>query len=387
MKKTLLILFCLLIPLSLAHAQADLPLEGPLLAMNTVEQDRILLYDMARATYRELNFGNADHHVWDFSPDGCRILFTMAQGTGLAQLYSAKLDGSDMQQMVTYEEDAPGTWGVWEPDWSPQGPIAFTMIRYDGDERTTHIAWVPQAGGTPTFYSVTGSEYTPIWSPDGAWLLYVSYEDRIAGATVFATAVPTTEPLPGQTPPTLTTLNEADAWVVSVDGETKYPLTSFPTGSVSMPRWSPDGDLVGFVFSPSGNNDTLWMIGTSPNSIPTQLSYQWHLVLDLTWLPDSSAMIGALRDFRETTPNRLWRVPLIGSADDDATLYLEELAMNYADYPRFSPDGRYLAMRSAYELLIVDLETRQTERLDELTLGNTPAIWSPAAFTGESACN
>lgn len=368
------------------------PLVGPLLALNRPDQRSVLLYDLGSETWREWSLGPRDHYVWGFTEGGCRVLLTLAEGSRPARLLSVGLDGRDARELIVYDELPAADWGVWEPQVTPDGErIAFTWIRNQptrggGTRRDTHIAWVDAAGGAPTLYSVTGREYTPQWSPDGAWLAYVSYDERPAGETLFATAVPTAEPPPGVTPPPPVLLNEADLWVVSRDGETKYRLTSFATGSVSMPRWSGDSELVSFVYSPSGGNDTFWMIANQERAIATQLSFTWNLILDMTWLPDSTAILGVARDFRGVAQNVLWRIPLVGSADDNATRYLETLDLPNADYPRFSLDGRWLALRSAYDLALVDLSDSTLRLLGARALGNTPPIWSPAAFAGEADC-
>lgn len=391
-KKLGYIALLLLLTLPAAAQLAEPPLRGPLIAMNTVTQEAVLFYDVATGRYRRVELdANRAHHIWDFSPDGCRMLVTLMEGTRPARLVTANLDGSDLREVVQFDELEPQRWGVWEPDWSPDGErIAFTMIRdlnsANGLQRNYHSAFVTLENPVPEFYSVTGREFSPQWSPDGAWLAYVSYDERAAGVDAFSTAVPTLEPPPGQTPTPATTLTEADIWIVSADAATKYPLTTFQTGNVTHPRWSPDGELISFVYSPSPNNDTMWMIANQQGAIPTQLSYAWGLVLDHTWLPDATAIISAMRDFQDVAENRLWTVPLLGNADENGTQFLAEQELTHADYPRFSPDGRWLAVRSAYELQLIDLTTTTRSALAAETLGNSPVVWSPAGFAGEATC-
>ena len=384
-KSLLFLLFCLILPV---RAQFDVPLQGAVIGINTVQQDRILLYELQGDRYRELSFGAQQHHLWDFSPDGCRVLFTLSDDFAPGDLYTAKLDGSDLQAVISYDEVDADLWGIIEAQWQPGGDlIAFTMQRQLSGREQYHIGRVSTNNPIPEFYSVAGREFSPQWSPDGEWLVYIGYQDRAAGIDMFSTAVPTVEPIPGQAPVPLTYVTEADLWLVRADGTDKVQHTSFFTGSVTKPRWSPDGETISFVHSPTGGIDTLWIIGSDPTARPAQLSFARSLLLDSTWLPDSTALIASLRDFKNISENRLWHIPLVGRADDAAFQYLESFNLSHADYPRFSPDGRWLATRSAYELTLIDLETRQTLVLDDIATGNTPVIWSPEAFNDEQDCD
>lgn len=333
------------------------PFAAPLLAVDVAASDHLTLYDVTNDATRALNFGRAVHRAWGFTPDGCRLIFTL--GNNPARLYSARLDGSDPRELVSY---AGTTWGVWDAHMQPNGDrIAFTLIDTDGNGEQRHrIAVVSASGGEPAFLSVTGDEHTPRWSADGRWIIYVSYETSPEGS------------------------READLWMVSADGVNKYRMTTFTAGSVSMPRPSPDGDLIGFVYSPSPNNDQFWMIGAQPDALPTQLSYATVLALDLTWLPDSTAMIVAARGMQGIAENRLWQLPLVGNADIDAAPLSVDPAPRYLDYPRFSADGQWLAFRGEYALYLQNRLDGATRAL--ANYANTPPAWSPSGFAGEAQC-
>lgn len=381
-----MLLFGLVFP---AHAQPA-PLGAPLLATTDARLDRILLYDLSGGR-RELSFGIDAHYVWGFSPDGCRLIYTLTERGGVGRAYSARLDGSDARPLVQFADLPDEDWSVWEPSVNPaDGRVAFTLFRRERPPAeepidSYHIAWVAPEGSAPQLYSVSGAEHTPVWSPDGAWLTYVAYDGRIPGPDIFSTVPPTDSAV--STPVSDDELlDEADLWVVSADGATKYRLTAFPVGNVSAPRWSPDASLLGFVFSPTFANDTYWLIGNADAAIATQLSFEWSLALDMTWLPDGSALLATMRDFQGVDENRLWRVPLVGNADTDATPYPLDPALRYIDYPRFSADGRYLALRSEYTLAVIDTQSGDWGYLDEGAPANTPPVWSPAGYGGEAGC-
>lgn len=316
------------------------------------------------------------------------MLYTLTDSRGLSRGYTATLDGSNVRALVNYDVLPADQWGVWDLTWSPRGDIiAFKMLRdnfEDHEERQYHIASVPAEGGVPAFYSVTGREHAPQWSPDGAWLAYISYDERPAGEDYRSTAVPTPE---GSEPQELIMLNEADLWVVSADASNKYRLTAFTVGSVDAPRWNPDGTRISFIYSYSPANNTFWLIDHDPNAEPIQLSFKANLTLDSVWRPDGQALIASVRGMRDVPEARLWEVPLVPDADQTATMYMGgTIDAEYPDFPRFSPDGRYLALRSAYALKVIDALSGSMVLQVSDSLGNMPPVWSPRDYAGESAC-
>jgi Tol biopolymer transport system component len=350
-----------------APGQPGAPLLGArLIGYDTATGDRISLVDLESGVQRDLRFGGRMHKLWGFSPDGCRILLTLGEGDAPPRLYTARLDGTGLIDLATFE---PG-YGAWDAAWSPDSTddrIAFTLFttQDDGDGVPEHrIALVSSRGGeAPVPYSVAGDEHTPRWSPDGRWLTYVSFERREDNEAV----------------------REAELWRVSADGTQKFQVTNFPQGSVHSPRWSPNGELIGFIYSPSPNSDQFWMVGAQENAFPTQLSYEPVLTIDYTWLPDSTAMVAAARDMQGIPDNRLWQIPLVGNADVDARLLTVPADLIYPYVPRYSPDGAYLAARTAYAVGVVEAASGALTVLPD-SLGNTAPHFPPAAFQGESAC-
>lgn len=359
-------------------------LVGPLLATTNAAQDSVLLIETESGWVREFAIGGGIHTVWDFSPDGCQMLITLTGADGLPRLYVTSLTGEIVSEPVQYSELSLSQWGAWEPDWSPDGTkIAFRMMRdgFEGeDERQYHIGWVTPDGSEPAFYSVSGREHSPRWSPDGLWLAYVSYDKRAPGADSRSTAEPTAEALIDPKD----YIQEADLWVVAADASVKYRMSAYETGSVSRPRWSPDSSTIAYVYSPSPSNDTYWVVANQQHARPVQVTYGYSLSLDLTWTPENELLTSA-RSLGGQESHGLWRIPVSAGADAVVSAYVDLSMLSYPDYPAFNAEMTVLALRSGYRAALVDLVTDKV-RFIAGAEGNMPLIWTPADFSGEASC-
>jgi Tol biopolymer transport system component len=353
----------IILPAAAQNEDPDTVLEGPLLVTNANEQDRLIIFDITNGTERSLSFGPGDHFVGGFSPDGCEILFIWEAEQGKSNLYAAQLDGSSLRKLTFIDDESVSGYRVWEPEWSPDGErIVFTYIRYyDTPEarRTTHIAWVPAPGGSPAFYSNSGSEGQPRWSPDGTRLVYVS-----------------TQPVEGIEEEII----KQELWMVGVDGNNKRRLTSFGEGAAYNPRWSPNGDRIAFIFQPL--EQQLMVMASDGNAGPFLVMPQQAMVLDFTWQPTGRNLIGAIRGLEGQNENKLWQIPA-SQSNTAAALFVDDL---YLDFPRFSADGAWLAFRRAYELALTSITRQEIRTFGDETKNNSPPVWSPAGFVSESDC-
>ena len=115
--------------------------------------------------------------VW--TPDGRRIAFTSKRGDKTASnLYWQRADGTGEVQRLTDSKSTQFP-GSWHPSGkflaffenTPKNASDLMILPMDGDETT---GWKP---GKPTvFLSTPLIESTPMFSPDGRWIAYISNE-------------------------------------------------------------------------------------------------------------------------------------------------------------------------------------------------------------------
>lgn len=114
----------------------------------------------------------------DYSPDGQAIFFNSVR-TGRMRIWRMKPDGSDQRQ-VTFDEE----YGDWFPHPSPDGKW-LVFLSYDKDveghppNKDVALRIMPLAGGEPRvlarFFGGQGTINVPSWSPDSRSLAFVSY--------------------------------------------------------------------------------------------------------------------------------------------------------------------------------------------------------------------
>jgi TolB protein len=114
----------------------------------------------------------------DYSPDG-RFIYFNSDRTGSMRLWRMNADGSDQRQITSDEE-----YGDWFPHPSPDGKW-LVFLSYDkavkGHPPNQDVALriMPAAGGAPRvltrLFGGQGTINVPSWSPDSRQVAFVSY--------------------------------------------------------------------------------------------------------------------------------------------------------------------------------------------------------------------
>ncbi len=312
-------------------------------------------------------FSDIPHHI-RFSPDGRRLRLSLQPpGKNSSTIWEMQADGSDLHPLLPgWKTNAAACCGDWTRDGryyifevlSPAGSKDLWALREvwrpfhpkaEPVQLTTGPLWYMDAVSSPDSsrifangellqgelvrYDSRSRQFLPYvsgvsageadFSPDGQWIVYVSYP-------------------------------ELTLWRARTDGSQRMQLTYWPIYA-TLPRWSPDGKQVAFVGTEQGKPWKIFLISPQ-GGMPQELFSQDRQENDATWSPDGKQIA--------------FGRPSYGMDLGELEIQIFDLTTHQASSvpgsrglfsPRWSPDGRYLAAitSDSRKLMLFDLSTRQ----------------------------
>ena len=146
----------------------------------------------------------------------CELLGVLLLGAGLA--VSAQ---EATKHPITFD-DMIKLHRITEPQVSPDGKwVAYTVAMPDmeANRNASNIWAVPTAGGAAMQLTQSGHDSSPVWSPDGKALAFLS-----------------------------TRSGDSQVYLLSMEGGEAHALTKVSTGA-DIVKWSPDGKTIAFTSS------------------------------------------------------------------------------------------------------------------------------------------
>src|SRR5882724_4129299 len=141
-----------------------------------------------------------------------------------ASLVAANISGfaqDSSKHPITFT-DMIGMHRVTEPEISRDGKwIAYTVTTPDmeANRGASNIWMVSTAGGAEMQLTQSGHDSSPVWSPDGKTLAFLSSRS-----------------------------GDSQVYLLSMEGGEAHPLTKLSTGA-DIVKWSPDGKMIAFTSS------------------------------------------------------------------------------------------------------------------------------------------
>jgi len=326
------------------------------------------------------------------SPDGKSLVYSSDQ-SGNFEIYIKQVSAGGVELQLTND----GLQNL-QPSWSPDGQrIAYYSKKRGG-------IWVVSAlGGGPR--QITESGIRPMWSPDGSLIAFQSSPGEL-----WATR----------------TVPPSTIWIVSADGGTPKQITQpgNPSGGHSSPSWSPDGkriafDVSNFIF---GSVWTIALDGTGPKKIvdgsdPIYSADGGYLyfaggqnggsdLLRIRVSPrgepigEPATVLAAGPGTFRTAPtisrdgkrivysvdrfaSNLWTIPISPNGDTAGTpsIFLPD-ASQRNNLPRFSPDGRKIALNRwrpgvSADIWVADADGKNLRQVTNNPSADSQASWLP----------
>lgn len=272
-----------------------MPIGGGHARQLTSEPDSVRIPDPEHQDSLRTTVVRASTPTW--APDSKSVLFISTR-TGRFDIYSIPLAGGKPRRL----SNAPGNhrFAVYSPDGKE---IAFFSNRLQPDALFGFNIFVMDSGGeTPDHLArqltnSNGSPGHPTWSPDGAWIAYVSKEfdpkkkidvgkgmqmaqnaltatykpykipaqggrgtrlgeERVNGKD-YEDTWPTWDPAEARWLAVARTIDgKRDVWILDTTTGRGFPLTN--TGNASKPTWTHDGKAIYFT-TLEGRNEDVWI--------------------------------------------------------------------------------------------------------------------------------
>ena len=219
--------------------------------------------------------------------------------------------------------------------------VFSTRIAYvvnQGPRHELHVADADGFGATPILISPEPI-MSPAWSPDGARLAYVSFQQK--------------RPV---------------VYVQNVM-QGKQIVVSNARGSNSAPAWSPRGDQLAVVLTLTGTSQ-IYLVNADGSGAPRRISNSNFIDTEPAFSHDGSTIY--FTSDRGGSP-QIYRMPSTGGEAQRVTF-----EGSYNVSPRLSADGKslvYLARNDGrYQIAIHDFATRQTTNLTDTVRDESPSF-------------
>ena len=316
-----------------------------------------------------------------FSPDSQRLRLTLTPpGNNISSIWEMKADASDLHPVFPgWKTDAIVCCGDWTRNgryyifevlssggtknlWAVRDSARLFHRKTEPVQLTTGPLWYMDVVSSPESnrlfangellqgelvrYDSRSGQFLPYlsgvsageadFSPDGQWIVYVSYPDLTL-------------------------------WRARTDGSQRMQVTYWPVYA-TLPRWSPDGRQIAFVGTENGKPWKIYLISPQGGT-PQEVFSQDREEADPTWSPDGKQIA--------------FGRPSYGMDLGELEIQIFDLTTHQSTSvpgsrgmfsPRWSPDGRYLAALTSdsRKLMLFDLTTRQWSqwlRTEDGTIG------------------